>query len=198
MAAICGELGLPNLCLEEVDARQIKEAIKYNHMKELKKEIKRFEKLDDISNDDFRNTQSYMKYHSLEFCRSLRTKQFRCRANMPKLFGDVLWCHSCSSSQHEGPGGAPTPSESQQHLQQCVAYSHLREGKDVELSFDDRVKYFMELSVERDKQKWYRVCSVEPGPSMDCTRHPPAGGCAALDMTGVESSFISIMLTRPE
>ena len=158
VAAICNELGLPNVCLEEVDTRQIKEAILYNHLKELKKEIKRFEKLDDISNDDFRQTQSYMKHHSLEFCRMafrLRTKQFRCRANMPKLFGDVLWCHSCSSSENEGPGGTPTPPESQHHLQQCLAYSQLREGKDVELSFEDRVNYFMELSVERDKQKWY-------------------------------------------
>lgn len=30
----------------------------------------------------------------------------------------------------------------------------MREGKDLEYSFKDKTKYFMELSVERDKQKW--------------------------------------------
>ena len=39
-------------------------------------------------------------------------------------------------------------------LQVCLAYSHLRVGRDVELCEEDRVKYFMELTVEREKQKW--------------------------------------------
>ena len=62
--------------------------------------------------------------------------------------------HSCSTGPEDGPGGGPAPLESQCHLEQCVAYSHLREGKDLEYSFKDKTKYFMELSVERDRQKW--------------------------------------------
>ena len=54
----------------------------------------------------------------------------------------------------EGPGGGPAPVESQGHLEQCIAYSHLRVGRDVELCMEDQVRYFMELIVEREKQKW--------------------------------------------
>ena len=156
---ICREVGLPDLCQEEVDKKEIQDAIFFHHLKDLNEEMKKFSKLEDISNGDFRNIQSYMKHHSMEFSRMafrLRTKMFRCRANMPKLFGDVLWCHSCSSGPDDGPsGGGPAPPESQRHLEQCVAYSHLRVGKDVELNFEDKVEYFLELTVERDKQKWH-------------------------------------------
>ena len=119
--------------------------------------MKRFEKLDSVSDGDFRSIQPYMKNFSLESTRMgfrLRTKQFRCRVNMPKLFGNVLRCHSCSSGPEDGPGGGPAPLESQSHLEQCMAYSHLRAGKDVELNFEDKCKYFMELSIEREKRKW--------------------------------------------
>ena len=101
--------------------------------------------------------QGYMKHYNLEFSRMafrLRTRQFRCRANMPKLYGDILWCHSCSAGPEDGPGGGPAPVESQGHLEVCAAYSHLRVGRDVELCLEDRVRYFMELIVEREKQKW--------------------------------------------
>ena len=94
----------------------IKEAILFHHLKDLKREMKRLEKLDDISKGDFRKTQSFMKEFSLEFCRMgfrLRTKQFICRVYMPKLFGGVLWCHSCSTGPEDGPGGGQAPQESQ-------------------------------------------------------------------------------------
>ena len=77
------------------------------HYKTSKEEMKKYRKLDDISDGDFRKMQGYMKHHNLEFSRMafrLRTRQFRCRANMPKLYGDVLWCHSCSSGPEDGPG----------------------------------------------------------------------------------------------
>ena len=157
VTAICREVGLPDLCKEEVKTKEIQEAVYYHHLKELKKEIHRFKKLDNIKNEDFRGTQSYMKHHSMEFCRMafrLRTEMFRCRANMPKLFGNVLWCHSCSTGPDDGPSGGPAPQESQRHLEQCVAYSHLRVGKDVELNFEDKVTYFLELGVERDRRRW--------------------------------------------
>ena len=73
---------------------------------------------------------------------------------MPKLYGDVLWCHSCSTGPEDGPVGGPSPMESQGHLEVCVAYSHLRVVKDVELCQEDKVRYIMELSVECEKRKW--------------------------------------------
>ena len=155
--AICQEVGLPNVLEEHVGKEEIKEEIFYHHLRDLKNQMKQFEKLDDISNDDIRKAQPYMKDFCLETCRMafrLRTHQFRCRVNMPKLFGGVLWCHSCSSGPEDGPGGGPAPLESQSHLERCVAYSHLREGKEVELNYKDKCKYFIELSLERQKNKW--------------------------------------------
>ena len=73
---------------------------------------------------------------------------------MPKLHGDILWCHSCSAGLEDRPGGGPAPVESEGHLEVCAAYSHLRVGRDVELCMEDRVRYIMELIVEREKQKW--------------------------------------------
>ena len=78
VAAICQEVGLPNILQKQVDKKTIKEAIFFHHLKDLKREMKQFEKLDDISNGDFRKIQPYMKEFSLEFCRMgfrLRTKQ---------------------------------------------------------------------------------------------------------------------------
>ena len=48
--------------------------------------------------------------------------------------------------------------ESQSHLEECVANGHLREGKNMEYSFFDKIKNFMELSVKRERRKGnYRV-----------------------------------------
>ena len=107
-------------------------------------------------NEDLRGARDYMSQHSLEFCRMafrIRTKQIVCRVNMPKLYNNVLWCHVCASSPVMVPGGDPAPQESQEHMEQCSAYVHLREGKDVEFNFTDKVKYFMEVTKERSKTK---------------------------------------------
>ena len=60
MKYICQEVGLPNILPKQVDKKTIKEGIFFKHIKDLKMEMKQFEKLDDISNGDFRKTQPYM------------------------------------------------------------------------------------------------------------------------------------------
>ena len=88
---ICREVGIPNICYKEVDKKTIEDAVFFHHYKALKEEMKSYRKLDDISDGDFRKMQGYMKQNNLEFSRMafrLRTRQFRCRANMPKLYGD--------------------------------------------------------------------------------------------------------------
>ena len=85
----------------------------------------------------------------------LWTHQFNCRGNMHGKYRLCdLWCRSCSASEEEGPGGAQAPEESQEHLEQCVAYLHLRVEKEVELDFDQKVKYFMEVEAERLRRGW--------------------------------------------
>ena len=153
---ICEAIGPPDVCTVEVTKQDIKEAVFYDHYNDLKKEVASFEKLDSIKNDDFRTAQDYMKNNCLEHCRMafrLRTRQFVCRANMPRMYGGVLWCHNCSTAADQGPDGGMAPVESQQHLERCKAYLHLHKGRDVENIFEDKVNFFMDVMVERTKRK---------------------------------------------
>ena len=45
VAALCQEVGLANICQEPMDKKTIKEAIFYNHLKELKIEMKKYQNL---------------------------------------------------------------------------------------------------------------------------------------------------------
>ena len=108
---ICRTIGIPNICTEDVGKAEVKEAIMYHHMKEMKEEIKNknYQKICNLVNEDLRKGQPYMKEKSLEFCRMafrLRTHQFNCRGNLHGKYreGD-RWCRSCSSSEEAGPGG---------------------------------------------------------------------------------------------
>ena len=87
---ICQEIGLQDICRKDISKKNIQEAVFFNHYRELKKEVASFEKLDDIKHEDIRTAQPYMKENCLEFCLMafrLRTKQFVCRANMPRMYG---------------------------------------------------------------------------------------------------------------
>ena len=135
-------IGFPDICKEEVEKEEIKEAIFDHHYKYLKEEVAAYEKLNCIKNEDLRTAQPYMKENCLEYCRMafrLRTRQFVCRANMSKMYCGVLWCHNCSQSADQGPDGGPAPVETQQHLEICKAFRHLRKGRDVENNFSDKV-----------------------------------------------------------
>ena len=72
---------------------------------------------------------------------------------MPRMYGGVLWCHNCSTAEDQGPDVGLAPVESQQHLETCKAYLHLQQGRDVENNFEDKVKFFMDIMVERTKKK---------------------------------------------
>ena len=157
---ICRTIGIPNICTENVGKAEVKEAIMYHHMKEMKEEIKNknYQKICNLVNEDLRKGQPYMKEKSLEFCRMafrLRTHQFNCRGNLHGKYreGD-RWCRSCSSSEEAGPGGDQAPEETQEHLEMCVAYQQFRVGMDVELNFHHKVSYFMKIEVERMKRGW--------------------------------------------
>ena len=119
MTKISKEIGLPNVCMTNVNLDDIKEAIRINHHDDLKRSLQG--QLAHLKNEDLRKIQPYMENKYLEFCRMafrLRTHQFICRKNIPKMYGGVLWCHSCSSGPEDGPGGVAAPEESQAHLPQ--------------------------------------------------------------------------------
>ena len=83
---ICKIVGLQNICEVNIGKLEIKEAIFFDHQKELKLEMKKYVKLENIMSEDLRKPQPYIHRKSLEFCRMtfrLRTHQFVCWANIP-------------------------------------------------------------------------------------------------------------------
>ena len=138
VANLCQVLALPNVGVTEVDKKVIKDAIRMHHLRELKKELSKYKKVENMANMDLRKPQDYLSNRSLHYCRTacrLQTQMFDCRANMPGKYGGLTECMNCVWGQVE----------SQQHLEICPAFANLRVGKDLELNADDRVKYFMEL-----------------------------------------------------
>ena len=155
VTVICRAIGIPDVCYEYVSKADIKEAIINDHCKELNKEMEKYVKLEQIRNQDTQQIQSYMTNKSLEFCRlafRLRTRQFVCRANMPKMFNNERWCHNCCGGAEDGPGGSESPAETQEHIEVCEVYKHLRHNKDVELVFEDKVNYFMAVALETTRK----------------------------------------------
>ncbi len=63
------------------------------------------------------------------------------------------WCRSCSAGPMDGKG-VESPEETQEHLEQCVAYANIRVGRNVEEDFKDKVEYFRELETLRSAREW--------------------------------------------
>ena len=90
---ICKEIHLPDASIKDVDKEEIKKAIKYDHLKSLKQELKG-DKLKEMANSDVSTRREYTSWGLLE-CRMayrLETRMFVCRANMPTLYKRDLTC----------------------------------------------------------------------------------------------------------
>ena len=93
VSIICKEIHLPDASIKDVDKEEIKNAIKYDHLKSLKQELKG-DKLKDMANSDVSTRREYTSWGLLE-CRMayrLETRMFVCRANMPTLYKRDLTC----------------------------------------------------------------------------------------------------------
>ena len=63
---ICKEIGLADLNESLTTKRVIKEAIDAHHYGDMKKELEKSSKMEDIKNEDFREVQRYFQKKSLE------------------------------------------------------------------------------------------------------------------------------------
>ena len=132
-----------------------------DHYEEMKEEMAKISKLDDIKHEDFRSVQSYMKSCSIESARmkfSLRGRMYNCRANYHGSYDtNNRGCPACmeargteddSDSSQDGP---EVEEETQSHLGICPHYSHLRQGLDIATT-EGMVQYFQAVLRERDKK----------------------------------------------
>ena len=143
---ICKEIHLPDACTHDVEKEEIRKAIKYDHWKSLKLDLKG-EKLMTMSNSDVSIRREYTTWR-LEECRMayrLETKMFVCRANMPTLFRRDLTCRACTPGADQGVAG---PVEDQDHLEVCPGYASQWAGLGP-MSNRTRVQYFMRVDSKR-------------------------------------------------
>ena len=103
---LCSELGLPDATVMDVDKEEVKEAIKFSHLTQLKSDMSGKVKLEELSRADMRKAQEYVGW-SVEECRMgfrLQTKMLDCRSNMPSRYKRDLACRACPSdpATHKG------------------------------------------------------------------------------------------------
>ena len=122
---ICKKCGVPDMNKQMMDKDQIEEAVFYSSYKETKEEMKNYEKLKDIKNEDFRVEQEYMNETAMDTARMA----FRIRAKMVKnikinfknFYKDDLKCTECDMDEEE----------SQEHMLQCPGWREERGDLDV-------------------------------------------------------------------
>ena len=141
---ICKDIGIPNINKFNIPRSQIKEAIFFSHYKDMREEIGRSSKLEDIKNEDFRNIQPYFKDKSIENTRlafRIRTKLVK---NIPGNFKNMyknnkegLKCTQCSEDIL-----------TQSHCIICPGMGELRDGLNLE-DISDMVTFFRRVMKKR-------------------------------------------------
>ena len=130
---ICQIIGIPDVNRNVVSKQKIKEAVFYNHYKDLKEGMNKYTKLEAIKHQNFTEMQPYLKDKSIDKCRT----KFRLRTEMLEPFKDNfrrkyrtlergqeeedpgLQCQDCQDSP-------PPARDSQVHCLVCPAWTHLR------------------------------------------------------------------------
>ena len=149
---ICKEIHLPDASIKDVDKEEIKKAIKYDHPKSVKQELKG-DKLKEMANSDVSTRREYTSWGLLE-CRMayrLETRMFVCRANMPTLYKRDLTCRACTPGADQGVAG---PVEDQDHLEVCPGYASQWAGLGP-MTTRTRVQYYMRV----DNKRRTKACS---------------------------------------
>ena len=143
---ICNEIGLPDVCQEDVTKDEIKEAILNHHHADLKREMRGKEKCMELMMVDLRTPQSYLASTCLAEARMgarVQVRMIKCPGNMPGLYRRRMECETCEPWREVGE---QPPISSQDHLRTCRAYQFLqREHKDMDIDFNVLTKYFMDL-----------------------------------------------------
>ena len=140
---ICEAVGL-----EDINQKKIKkeEAIFFHNYMEMKQDLQRYKKLDDVKDDDFTKMPDYMEDKSLENARmSFRTKSKMVQAikmNFKSSHKGDLSCEKCDSESDE----------TQCHTMMCDGWKKEREGLDLTL-MSDMVIFFTRLLEEKGVQR---------------------------------------------
>ena len=139
---ICEAVGLEEINQKEIKKEAMEEAIFFHNYREIKQDLQRYKKLDDIKDDDFTKMPDYMEDKSLENARmSFRIKSKMVQAikmNFKSSHKGDLSCEKCDSGSDE----------TQCHTMMCDGWKKEREGLDLTL-MSDMVIFFTRLLEEK-------------------------------------------------
>ena len=112
--------GVEDMNKRMMNKEEIHEAVFYASYKETKEEMKRYEKLKEIKDEDFRKEQDYMEEKAMDTARMafrIRTKMVKnVKMNFKNMYKDNLKCQKCEMDEDE----------SQEHLLECPGWREER------------------------------------------------------------------------
>ena len=101
---------------------------------------------------DLRMPQMFIKTANLEAsCVGIRIKTYmiKCAGNMRRLYIGREECIMCALPPGEH---GPNQIETQDHMETCVGYDRLKEGRDL-LNFDDKISFFQDALKLREQSE---------------------------------------------
>ena len=147
---ICSELGLPNIVKENIGKSKwesmVKKAVREVHERELKESVESKTKLEEIKNQGVK-VKEYFSGRNIVDTRMMfriRTRMIELKANFKnnQKFKKEGWkCEGCGKEV-----------ETNGHVMNCIAYEHVRDGKDL-TSDEDLVQFFKEVMKMRMQRK---------------------------------------------
>ena len=148
---ICTKLGLPDIAKNNIHRMDVSDVINYQHLKQVKEEMKPYSKLEKIINRDCKKMEDYMKEKILEDARlefKWQTGMLDSRVTMKAKYKYTKFPVCCPHCPEGRSVGVP---ESPAHWLQCSSYRDLRQGVDPELVLKDRCKFTRKVIDKRKK-----------------------------------------------
>ena len=131
---ICKEIGVKDANKEMVRKEELEEAVAYADYKEMKEEMNKYVKLQEVKDSDMRQEQDYMHEKAVDKATKafrLRTKMTKCvKMNYKNLYKGNLKCDKCESGDED----------TQEHLMVCMGWEEERGSLDM-LRIMDQVEF---------------------------------------------------------
>ena len=141
---ICNTIGIANINEKEVTKEELEDAIFFHNYREMKEDINKYKKLEDVKHEDMRELPEYMMEKSLETSRMafrVRTKMVKSiKMNYKNSHKQNLMCDRCDLRQNE----------TQCHAMTCPGWEEQRAGLDLS-RLGDIVTFFNRILEDKDK-----------------------------------------------
>ena len=138
VAEVCKKLGVKDANKEELDKDELEDAVFVYEYKEMKEEMRKYEKLKDVVNGDFRKEQLYMEEKALDNARMafrIRTKMVKnVKTNFKNMYKDNLMCEECDANAEE----------TQEHMLECPGWKEEMGTLDA-TNMKDKVEFFLRV-----------------------------------------------------